>query len=77
MDNASIGVDLQFLCAFHQYFMFPHFEHLQLGDPDVGNTPGFQARLMSARYFLMIQDLEALADEKWREIEEFKDYRRI
>ena len=77
MDNVSIRADLYFLCGFHQYFMFPHFEHLQLGDPDSGNTPGFQARLMSARYFLMILDLEALAYDKWREREEFRDYKVI
>ena len=76
MNNKQILNDLDLVVAFHECFLFPHFKFFQGGDPRTGNTPGFLARHVLVRYFLMIRDLESLEDGKWRENEKFQDYSR-
>ena len=57
--------DLELLVAFHKAFLFPHFKFLQLGDPRTGTTSSFLSRHITIRYFLMIEDLESMENNKW------------
>ena len=47
---------------------------MQDGDKECRGTPGFIARHMTVRYFLMVEDLESVEDDKWRSNEMFKHY---
>eukprot|EP00978_Attheya_sp_CCMP212_P019076 scaffold53004_cov56-Attheya_sp.AAC.2 len=72
MGELTIRSDVHIIAAFHEYYLFSHFAWLQKGDPDVGNTPGFLARHIGVRYFLMHSQLvKANTDEAWRNIPEF------
>ena len=73
MDCKCIINDLHLLCAFHTFFLFPHFQFLQLGDPKAGNTPSFQARHVCVRYYLMLEDLLVIEND-WETKEEFSEY---
>ena len=55
------------IAAIHQNFMNSHFKFLQKGDPISGNVPGYQARLLLPRYFLMHDDLTSCINGKWKE----------
>ena len=66
MNNKVILNDLELLVAFHSFFLFTHFKFMQDGDKECGGTPGFIARHMTVRYFLMVEDLESVEDDKWR-----------
>ena len=57
--------DLELLVAFHEAFLFPHFKFLQLGDPRTGTTASFLSRHITIRYFLMMEDLESMENNKW------------
>jgi hypothetical protein len=46
---------------------------LQKGDPEVGAAPGFLARHMASRYFLMHSDLTS-GRENWRNLPIFQDF---
>ena len=52
--------DIKLINALHTYFVFPHFKFFQGGDPLLNNEPGFQARMISVRFFLMFEDLSQL-----------------
>eukprot|EP00978_Attheya_sp_CCMP212_P006532 scaffold15109_cov63-Attheya_sp.AAC.2 len=72
LGEVTIRSDVHIIAAFHEYYLFSHFAWLQKGDPDVGNTPGFLARHIGVRYFLMHSELvKANTDEAWRNIPEF------
>lgn len=73
-EQKPIMNDLDMLCSLHEFFIFPHFKYLQLGDTVVGSTPSFQARHLLLRYFLMNEDIEKMKNE-WTTLEKFKDYR--
>ena len=73
MDSKCIINDLHLLCAFHTFFLFPHFGLLQRGDPKAGNTESFQARHVAVQYFLMLEDLLAIEND-WDTKEEFGEY---
>lgn len=73
IDSKHIINDLHLICAFHTFFLFPHFGFLQLGDPKAGNTASFQARHMAVQYFLMLEDLLAI-DNDWERKEQFGEY---
>ena len=64
---------MHLVCAFHESFLFPHFKFLQLADEEGSGTPSFQARHLTVRYFLMMEDLKDIK-EKWRTNEYFNDY---
>uniref|UniRef100_A0A6T7ILL0 Uncharacterized protein n=1 Tax=Attheya septentrionalis TaxID=420275 RepID=A0A6T7ILL0_9STRA len=76
LGEVTIRSDVHIIAAFHEYYLFSHFAWLQKGDPDVGNTPGFLARHIGVRYFLMHSQLvKANTDEAWRNIPEFANER--
>jgi len=54
IEQKVIVNDLFLLCAVHEFFIFPHFKYLQLGDRAVRNTPAFQARHLLLQYFQYI-----------------------
>jgi len=72
-EQEPIMNDLHMLCSLHEFFIFPHFKYLQLGDKVVGSTPSFQARHILLRYFLMNEDIEKMKNE-WMTLEKFKNY---
>jgi hypothetical protein len=52
--------DLSLLHCFHTYYVSPHFDWMQSAT-DMSGIPGFQSHNTLGRYFLMVQDLTALA----------------
>ena len=53
--------------------MWSYAEHFGAGataEEVTGNVAGYQARLMTVRYFLMHGDLSACTDEKWKDMKE-------
>ena len=56
--------DLELLVTFHEAFLFPHFRFLHLGDLQTGNKASFLCRHITIRYFLMIEDLESMQNNK-------------
>ena len=58
--------DIQLIASFHECFLNEHFSWFQKGDPDVGSTPGYLARHILLRYFLMHSDLTKLKDDGWK-----------
>ena len=63
---AEIRCDIEFFLAVHNSFIFPHFSFLQKGDPLTKNKPGFQSRLITVCFFLMLQDLNKLKNNCWK-----------
>ena len=75
--NATVHSDLELIAAFHSWFLFPHFNFLQEGDPVAGDTPSFLARLITVRYFLMMDDLRIIDNGEFKTNESFRDYNDI
>ena len=67
--------DLELLISFHKFFIFPHFQFLQLGDPKTGGTPSFLGRHCTFRYYLMRRDIYSIKGEQWSVHEHFRDFR--
>ena len=65
--------DTKMIKSFHTYFVFPHFDFFQGGDPLTDNTAGFQACLICVRYFIMIKDLSKHASA-YGSVSEFSDF---
>ena len=59
----------------HTYFIFPHFKLLQGGDPLLDDKPGFQARMIGVRYFIMSDDLQTILTS-YRTLDSFDDFQR-
>ena len=59
MGKKEIQSDIKIIAAIHKNWMFEHFDFLQGGDPLTGNIPGYQAQMMTVRYFLMHEDLSS------------------
>ena len=72
MDNNAILNDLELICAFHTFFLLPHFKWLQNGDTEV-QTPSFISQHIKIRYFLMLTDLESTDNGKWKDNVIFDD----
>ena len=45
-----------------------------MGVPEVGDTSSFQSWHIMVHFYLMLQQIEDGMDEKWIEMEEFKDF---
>jgi hypothetical protein len=73
MAEPVIKSDTYLLSAFHKYFLFSHFAWLQKGDERVGGTPGFLARHIGVRYFLMHADLTEGVNN-WANLPEFEEF---
>ena len=69
----EIRSDVKMIAAIHQNFMNSHFKFLQKGDSISGNVPGYQARLILPRYFLMHDDLTSCINGKWKENESYQN----
>ena len=74
MMEEEIKSDIYFIAAIHEYWIFPHFKFLQLGDPLMDNKPGYIGRLMAVRYYLMHRDLCLCENDGWMDINEFKTF---
>jgi hypothetical protein len=57
MAEPTIKSDVHLIAAYHNHFLFSNFAWLQKGDPENGGTPGFLARHIAVRHFLMHSDL--------------------
>lgn len=73
MGLPPILFDFELLCAFHKFFLFPHFKFLQGSDPMTGSTPSFLCRHMLVRYFIMVQDIDKLSEDRWKDEIVFSD----
>ena len=73
MGKMEIKSDIKIIAAIHRNWLCAHFDFVQGGDPLTGNVAGYQARLMTVRFFLMHQDLSACTDEKWKDMEDYKN----
>ena len=73
MRKKEIQSDIKIIVAIHKNWMFEHFDFLQGGDPLTGNVAGYQARMMTVRYFLMHEDLRSCMGGKWKDMEGYKD----
>ena len=71
----KIKADMHMVAAYHEYFLFGHFDWLQKGDPRIGNKPGFLSAHIGSRYFLMYQDLRKCCNDGWRELPKFDQFR--
>ena len=67
--------DLDFLVGFHEAWLFPHFKFFQSGDSKAGKTPGFMSREILVRYYLMLEDLNKMDEDSWRNHEKFQTYK--
>ena len=74
MSMPEIEADIQLITHLHEYWVFPHFQHLQKGDPLTGDVSGYQGRSLTLRYFFMLEDLERCKDGKWRENDTFNNF---
>ena len=72
----EIKSDIALLVGFANFYLDPHMNWLQKGDSRSGGTPGFHARNMLVRYFLMDFDLRKITEgqESWRALDEFKQF---
>ena len=57
--------DIMFFDAVYSDWIAPHFAYLQLGDPLTNHCPGYQARLINVRYYLMQYDLNKYKNNGW------------
>lgn len=73
MSSKCILDGLHLICEFHTEFLFPHFNFFQIGDDKVGGTPNFQARYITVRYFLMLEDLKNIKNN-WETVDSFVEY---
>ena len=67
--------DLELLVVFHCALLFPHFKYLQGSNQCTGNTPSFLCRHITVRYFLIMEDIEGMKNEKWNNHEMFVDFK--
>jgi hypothetical protein len=74
MENAVVCSDLELIVAFHENFLFPHFNFFQNGDPNTGNTPSFIAHHVAVRYCTMHTELKAMENGGWRNHKGFKSF---
>ena len=74
MGMNEIRADVKFIAHLHDFFVFPHFEHLQKGDPLTGEVPGYQGRMMTLRYFIMYEDLRKCEQGKWQSENKFASF---
>ena len=74
MTMDEIQADIRFIANLHKYFVFPHFEHLQRGDPLTGDVAGYQGRMLPLRYFIMHTELSACENNEWKTMSEFDSY---
>ena len=72
MTMTEIKVDIQFITHLHDYWVFPHFKHCQLGDPVTRDFSGYQGHLMIVWYFIMNEDLCICENGEWRAKAAFK-----
>ena len=49
MKQDKCRADIKFIANLHTFYIFPHFDYLQKGDPLSGNVPGYQGRLITER----------------------------
>ena len=73
IDSPLIVNDLHLICSFHQSSLFPHFKVLQLADKHGSDTPSFQARHLTVKYFLMMNVLRIIKED-WKRNAHFRDY---
>ena len=66
MNEPIIISDIKLISCFHDTFLNQHFDWLQKGDQDIGDTPGYLGRHMLVRYFLMHSDLEKMINNGWK-----------
>ena len=55
LNKKSILNNLDFLCAFHEGFLFTHFSFFQHGDLLTGNVSGFQSRHIASCLFFYVE----------------------
>ena len=72
MRKEVVRADVTLIKCLHTYWIFPHFTYLQGGDQLTGDVPGYQARLLLVRYFLMHNDLKRLEDGGWKQNQNFE-----
>ena len=58
MRKSTILCDHELLCAFHSWFISPHFKYLQIGDKEIGETLNFLTRHMLLRYIVMMRVID-------------------
>ena len=69
-----VVADCFLIKGFTNYFINPHMKWMQRGDKQTGGTPGFLARLMLSRYFIMDEDLKGLCKGGWKSKAEFDGF---
>ena len=47
MSMPETKVHIQFITHFHKYWVFPHFNNFQLGDPGTRDVSGYEGCLMT------------------------------
>jgi hypothetical protein len=72
--EAELFSDLALIHCFHSFYVCPHFAWMQEAT-DLSAVPGFQAHNTVARYFLLVQDLSAMASGICTTHPSFKDFR--
>ena len=73
LGKKEIQSDVKIIATIHKVWMFTHFDFLQKGDPLTGDVPGYQAHLITVRYFIMREQLESFMDGKWKTMEHFRE----
>lgn len=64
----------ELIATFHHWFLFPPFKFIHEGDLVAGKTMSFQARHITVRYFIMMNDLMLVKNEADKDDDNFKDY---
>jgi hypothetical protein len=65
--------DLALVNCFHSFYVSPHFDWMQSAT-DLSGVPGFQAHNTLGRYYLLVQDLQALEATMTTTHPSFKDF---
>jgi hypothetical protein len=73
LHEPKVLIDLSLTAAFFRGYFFHHFKFLQGVDPHIGK-PGFLPFHILVRVFLMLQDLEHLANYQDEPAEEMNDF---
>lgn len=66
--------DALLMTSFLEKFLHPWLETLQLGDKQVGGTPGFTIRMLLSCFSLMDQELKQLGNNGWKANEKFQPF---
>ena len=74
MSMLEIKADIQFIAHLHEYWVFPHFKHCQLGNSVTRDVPGYQGCLMTVQYFIMNGELCTCENREWRTKEAFNNF---